>query len=52
MDYKKLADTIRKFANIELLANEVESIEDEQGVCEIDDLTEFLETELEYADCC
>ena len=50
MDYKKLADTIRKFANIELLANEVESIGDEQNIDTIDDLTEFLETELEYAD--
>lgn len=49
MDYKSLADTIRKFANIELLANEIENIEDENEVDTIDDLRDFLELELELA---
>ena len=48
MDYKKLADVIREFDDIELLASEIESL-DGEGVESIDELTEFLEDELHYA---
>lgn len=48
MDYKRLADVIRNFDNIEILANEIESLIDtsSEEMETIDDLTEFLEYEL------
>lgn len=49
-DYKALANVIRKFEDIELLAHEIESLVDMPEVETVDDLTEFLETELSYAD--
>lgn len=50
MDYKALAAVVRKFANIELLAAELETLQDSQLEVEtIDDLTEFLEDELDYS---
>jgi hypothetical protein len=54
MDYKRLADLIRQFANIELLACEVESIDDSQEVETIEvetieDLADFLRGELDYS---
>lgn len=50
MDYKALADVVRKFEDIELLAQEIESLVDMPEVQTVDDLTEFLETELSYAE--
>lgn len=47
MDYKRLATVIRRFANIELLASEIESV-DIQGAETIDELSEYLEDELDY----
>lgn len=49
MDYKRLADLIRQFANIELLACEVESLDDTQEVETIDELADFLSDELELS---
>lgn len=48
MMYKELADLIRLFDNIELVAQEIESIEENQGIETIEDLTDFLKDELQY----
>ena len=48
MNYSKLADLIRQFNSTELLANEIESIEDSQKIETIDDLCDFLGDELDY----
>lgn len=51
MDFKRLANTIRRFSNIniDLLINSVELLEDNKhGVKSIDDLTNYLEDELRY----
>ena len=48
--YKKLADLVRAFDSIDFLATEIESLEDHTEVVEtIDELVDFLQTELEYA---
>ena len=48
--YKKLADLVRTFDSIDLLATEIESLEDHiEAVETVDDLVDFLQTELEYA---
>lgn len=50
MDYKALAEVVRKFANTELLAAEIESLQNNMEEIEtIDDLTDFLEDELDYS---
>lgn len=49
MDFKKLAEVLRKFEDINFLATEIESLDCKSGVETVDDLTEFLEQELEYA---
>lgn len=49
MDYKKLAEIIRRFSNNELLALEIESLTDISDVETIDDLSDFLEEELNWA---
>lgn len=48
-EYVKLAEAVRKFEDINLLASEIESLDCNSGVETVDDLTEFLEQELEYA---
>lgn len=49
MDYKALAEVVRRFDNVELLAAEIESLQDNMTEVEtIDDLTEVLEDELDY----
>lgn len=50
MDYKRLSELIRRFVNIELLAQEIESLEDMPEIETIDDLSGFLEEELDYAE--
>lgn len=48
--YEKLADLVRKFDSIDLLANEIETlITYPEEVDTIDELVDFLQTELEYA---
>jgi hypothetical protein len=47
--FKDLADVIRKFDNIELLASEIESLEYASDVEDFYDLTSFLRRELELA---
>lgn len=47
--YKALAEVIRNFGNIDLLAQEIESIEEDQQIETIEELTEFLQDELQYA---
>lgn len=49
MDYKRLAELIRQFANTELLASEVESLVDMPEVETIDELADFLSDELDYS---
>ncbi len=49
MDFKKLAEVLRKFEDINFLATEIESLNYNSDVKTVDDLTEFLEQELEYA---
>ena len=50
MDYKALAEVIRKFENVELLAAEIESLHENMIEVEtVDNLTEFLEDELDYS---
>lgn len=48
MNYKRLADLVRQFDNTELLASEIETIEDDQDVETIDELADFLSDELDY----
>lgn len=48
-EYVKLAEAVRKFEDINFLATEIESLDCKSGVETVDDLTEFLEQELEYA---
>ncbi len=47
MDYKRLATVIRRFENVELLASEIENA-DVQGVVTINELSEYLEDELDW----
>lgn len=47
--YKRLAELIRIFDNIELLAAEIESLVENADVKTLDELADFLQTELEYA---
>lgn len=49
--YKKLADVIRGFANTDLLACSIENITEEQArdIDDVEDLADFLEDELQYA---
>lgn len=48
--YEKLANLVRAFDSIDLLASEIESLVDyTEEVDTIDDLVDFLQTELEYA---
>lgn len=49
MDFKRLADVIRKFWDVEYLIDEIETLSDDQGIETVDDLTEFLEDKLDYA---
>lgn len=46
--YQRLADVVRRFDDIELLAQEIESIEESQEIETVDELTDFLEDELQY----
>lgn len=48
MDYKRLAGIVRMFANTELLATEIESLEDMPDIETIDDLSDFLKEELNW----
>lgn len=48
--YKKLADLVKAFDSVDLLASEIESLVDHTEKVEtLDELVEFLQTELEYA---
>lgn len=48
--YEKLANLVRAFDSIDLLASEIESLVDHTETVEtIDELVDFLQTELEYA---
>jgi hypothetical protein len=50
MDYKALAEVIRRFESLELLAIEIETLENgELDIDTVDDLTEFLQDELDYS---
>ena len=49
MDYKRLAELVRQFDNTELLANEIETLEDDKEVETIDELADFLRDELDYS---
>lgn len=50
-EYKRLAEVIRKFGNTEFLACSIENITEDQSrdIESIDDLADFLEDELDYA---
>ena len=50
MDFKKLADVIERWGNIniDLLVNAIELLADRQDVETVDDLTDYLEEELSY----
>ena len=46
----KLADVIERFANMEMLVNELRAIDDGYNEIEtIEDLIDYLEDELEYS---
>ncbi len=48
--YEKLADLIKKFDDVDLLAAEIVSLTDSTEKVEtLDELVDFLQTELEYA---
>jgi len=50
MNYKRLADMVRRFYSIDLLASEIETLEDEPlGVETVDELADFLRDELDYS---
>lgn len=49
MNFKRLADVIRRFEEIDFLASEIETLTSNRDVETVDDLTEFLEDELNYA---
>lgn len=50
-EYKRLADVIRKFGSTDFLACSIENITEEQArdIETVEDLTEFLENELQYS---
>lgn len=48
--YEKLANLVRAFDSIDLLATEIESLVDHTEEVEtLDEFVDFLQTELEYA---
>lgn len=49
MNFKRLADVIRRFEDIDFLVSEIETLPDGRDIETIDDLTDFLEDELHYA---
>lgn len=49
MNYERLARIIRRIANVELLAVEIESLKEMPDIETIDDLSDFLEEELDWA---
>lgn len=49
MDYKRLAEIVRRYANVELLAAEIESLVDMPDIETVDGLSNFLEEELNWA---
>ena len=51
-DYKRLANVIKGFANIDILAYEIEELGYLNNPETIDELTEFLEGELSRGDIC